>query len=516
MKNKILFYTLFFSSSILVSCQGEMDFDPYATVPQEKFWQSEDDATAAVVACYAKFCDWPFFEPTTLALEEMASGNTAKGSSPDDQPDLDKIMKFQFTPSMTIFDTFWKSRYSAVNVCNQAITNIGAMDIDEAKKESLLGEARFMRAWLYFELVRTFGEVVVYDGLPANNAYNIAKSSIPEVYTFIEKDLEFGIEYLPKEAWPENMKGRVTSWAAKALLAKVKMYEASGSNFMEDGQPINGATWGDVKALTDDIILHGIYSLYTKDGAESFFNLFRVENENCDESIFEAQCGASKLAGGINRSAYAVYQWVRGGSFAGWGFNVPTDQLIADWEARADDGVRYKSSIAFRGDMLPDGRVIDGTETLSGTNAGTAGYKPARYNYKVYISKDDETGLGGWMTSIEQNPRLFRYADVLLIDAEAEFNLNNVDEAVKSINKVRDRAYATPYTTATLTMQLIWDERRFELAFENDHFFDLVRTGQAKTVLASKGFVSPKNNFYPIPQNQIDLSYGILKQNKNY
>lgn len=516
MKNKILISTLLVSASLLTACHGEMDFDPYGKVPQEKFWQTEDDAVAGVVACYGKLCDWPFFEPTTLALEEMASGNTAKGSTPDDQPDLDKILKFQFTPSMNIFDVFWKSRYSVINACNQAITNIEPMTFDETKKNSLLGEARFIRAWLYFELVRTFGEVVIYDGLPENNAYNIPKSSVAEVYSFIERDLKFGIDYLPSQPWPIDMKGRVTSWAAKALLAKVKMYEASGANFTDDQQSINGVTWADVKSLTDDIIKNGIYSLYTKDGKDSYFNLFRIQNENCDESILEAQCGASRLAGGINRSAFAVYQWVRGGSFGGWGFNVPSDEMIADWEARADDAVRYKATVAYRGDVLPDGRIIDGSETLAGTNAGKPGYKPARYNYKVYIDKNDETGLGGWMGYIEQNPRLFRYADILLIDAEAEFNLNNKDEAVTSINLVRARAYATPYDVNTLTIQKIWDERRFELAFENDSFFDLVRTGRAKTVLASKGFVYPKHCFYPLPQNQIDLSYGILTQNKNY
>lgn len=516
MKNKILISVLLLCSGLFTACSGEMDFDPYNKVPEGQFWVTEADATAAVVACYGKLCDWPMFEPTTFALEEIASGNTAKGSTVDDQPDLDKIVTYQFTPSMAIFNTYWNSRYSVLNVCNQAITNIPKMSIDENVKNSLLGEARFVRAWTYFELVRIFGEVVLYDGLPANNAYNIPKSSIADVYKLIVEDLEFGATYLRKDAWPTDMKGRVTSWAAKALLAKVKMYEASGANFTDDKQPINEATWAEVKAITDDIISNGIYSLYTKDGEDSFFNLFRIQNENCDESILEAQCGASKVAGGINRSAYAVYQWVRGGSFSGWGFNIPSDEMITSWEARTDDVVRYKASIAYRGETLPDGKVIDGSETLAGTNAGKPGYKPARYNYKVYMASDDETGLGGWMASIEQNPRLFRFADVLLIDAEAELNLGNTAAAVESINKVRDRAYAAPYTTATLTMQKVWDERRFELAFENDRFFDIVRTGQAATLLASRGFKYPKHCFYPIPQEQIDLSNGTLTQNKNY
>lgn len=516
MKNNILITTLLIGAGVFTSCQGEMDFDPYGKVPEGQFWVTEADATAAVVACYSKFCDWPFFEPTTLALEEMASGNTAKGSSEDDQADVNKIMKFQFTPAMTIFNTFWNSRYSAVNVCNQAITNIAKMNINEDVKNSLIGEARFMRAWLYFELVRTFGEVVVYDGIPGNNAYNIAKSTIPEVYAFIEGDLEFGFKHMRKDAWPKEMGGRVNAWSAKALQAKVRMYEASGANFTSDGKAINNVTWADVKSVTDSVILYGPYSLYERDGKESFFNLFRIQNENCEESIFEAQCGASNMAGGINRSAFAVYQWVRGGSFGGWGFNVPSDEMLAAWEARTDDVVRYKSSVAFQGDVLPDGRVIDGSETLAGTNAGKPGYKPARYNYKVYMSKDDETGLGGWMSSIEQNSRLFRFADVLLIDAEAEFRLGNMTEALTSINKVRSRAYATPFNASTLTEKALLDERRFELAFENDHFFDLVRTGQAKTVLGPKGFVFPKNCFYPVPQDQLDLSNGVLVQNPNY
>lgn len=516
MKNKILISALLACSGLFTACNGEMDFDPYNKVPEEQFWVTEADATAAIVACYGKLCDWPMFEPTTFALEEIASGNTAKGSTVDDQPDLDKIVSFQFTPAMSIFNTYWNSRYSVLNVCNQAITNIPKMSIDENVKKSLLGEARFIRAWTYFELVRIFGEVVLYDGLPENNAYNIPKSNIADVYKLIEQDLEYGAANMRKEAWSTDMKGRVTSWAAKALLAKVKMYEASGANFMEDGQPINGVTWTDVKAITDDVISNGIYSLYTKNGKDSFFNLFRIANENCEESILEAQCGASKVAGGINRSAFAVYQWVRGGSFSGWGFNVPSDQMIEAWEARSDDEVRYKASVVYRGQTLPDGKVVDGSETLAGTNAGKEGYKPARYNYKVYMSSADETGLGGWMTSIEQNPRLFRFADILLIDAEAEFNLGNTGEALISVNKVRDRAYATPFTSNTLTMQAIWDERRFELAFENDRFFDLVRTGQAKTVLAARGFQYPKNCFYPIPQEQIDLSNGILTQNKHW
>jgi len=121
-----------------------------------------------------------------------------------------------------------------------------------------------------------------------------------------------------------------------------------------------------------------------------------------------------------------------------------------------------------------------------------------------------------WIYGIEQNIRLLRFSDILLIDAEAKFNLGDKDGARISINKVRNRVKETPYANSDLSLQNIWDERRFELAFEDDRFFDLVRTGLAKTVLVPQGFTYPKNVFYPLPQAQIDLSNGILVQNKNY
>lgn len=503
-------YLLFIPAALLLaSCQKDLNFPDYNKTPVTAYWQTAADAQSAVISCYGKLVDWPFFEPTTFGPEEIASDNTAKGSTPDDQPDVLMMKNYTFTPSLTGFNTFWNSRYSAINVCNQAITNIPGINMDEATKKQLLGEARFIRAWLYFEMVRMFGEVVVYDGLPASNNYNIAKSPIDSGYGFIVRDLQYGIDNMRKDPWETQWLGRVNSWSAKALLAKVKFYMASGTNFA--GHAINGTTWSDVKALTDDVIQNGPYRLHTAEGDSAFYYLFRMKNENCEESIFEAQCGASKLAGSINRSAYAVYQWVRG--MSGWGFNVPTDGLLAAWHARGYDNIRMKASIAWNGETLPDGTVIDGDLTQSGTNAGSPGYDPARYNFKVYVPAAEDANLT-WMYGAAQNPRLLRFADILLIDAEAELNLGNTAGALASINLVRDRVREPALTT--LQMQDIWDERHFELAFENDRWFDLVRSGQAAAVLGPQGFKSPKNNFYPVPQQQIDLSGGVLTQNTNY
>jgi starch-binding outer membrane protein, SusD/RagB family len=506
---------------ISFSCNKQLDFPPYNQTPPAHFFQTADDAQKAVIACYGAIEGWSFFDPSAFGMSEMASGNTVKGGAANDQVVVYQYSNFTSTSTHINTNENWGGRYAVINFCNQAISNIPNINMDETVKNSLLAEAKFIRAYMYFDLAKTFGEVVVYDGLPKDDNYNIPKSSLSDVYKFIESDLEYSFANGRTTPWDINNKGRVTSWAAKALLAKVQMYEASGANFSPEGQAINARTWADVKATTDAVINSGFYHLFTDRGDSSFFYLFRLPYENCDESILEMQNGSVNVNSyGTNRSSAAQYQWAT--NLNGWGFNAPSDKLITDWEARTDDTIRFRQSIAFQGLVLPDGDTINPNGVFqSGTGSIAAdpnatGNARCRFNFKVYESRRDAGGYGGWQKLIEQNMRLFRYADVLLIDAEAEFNLGNLQEAVNSINLVRARVKETPLTTADITLQKIWDERRFELAFENDYFFDLVRTGQAATVLGPNGFVKPKNNFYPIPQTQIDLSAGILIQNINW
>ncbi len=512
MKTSYFFILIFVFGFLFNSCTENLSFDDYNKLPQAEFWKTQADAEAALVSCYGDLSGWSFVDGSTLGPEQMASDNTAKGSTTGSQADMLAFADFSFTPSLARFNNLWTSRYSVVNKCNQVIKYVPDMTLDATTKNQILGEARFMRAWIYFELVRTFGEVVVYNGLPEGGAYNIAKSSIPEIYQFILDDLKFGYENMRKTAWETQWKGRVTAWSARALEAKVLMYMASGSNFMEDGQAILGKTWTDVKTVTDDVIQNSYYQLFNSKGDSSFYYLYRLENENCDESIFEVQNGASTTTGGINRSPYTLNTWVKAGRDGCYGYSVPSDDLVADWSARetAQNDKRYRFSVVFKGDILPDGDVVDGAAALEGIT-GTP-----RYNFKVYVPKNQQTKLGGWIKIIEQNQRLYRFAEVLLIDAEAELRLGNASAALTSLQAVRDRARETTYSVSDVTLENIWDERRFELAFENDRYFDLIRTGKADEVLGARGWIYPKNVFYPIPQTQIDLSGGTLVQNKHW
>jgi starch-binding outer membrane protein, SusD/RagB family len=260
--------------------------------------------------------------------------------------------------------------------------------------------------------------------------------------------------------------------------------------------------WAEVLTLTNQVIALGVYSLFP-----NYEQLFRVQNENSSESVFEIQADIIPGNPDASNSQYSQVQGVRG-TPGGWGFNVPTANLVAEYEP---NDPRKDATIIFRPEVTPEGDAIPAT-----------GDNPM-YNQKSYVPFGQI--VNGYPEGAQQNIRVIRYADVLLMNAEAANETGNTALALSSLNAVRARARGTnpitvlpPVTTtdqATLR-NAIWHERRVELAMEFDRFFDLVRQGRAAAVLGTKGFVAGKNEVWPIPQNEIDLSAGVLTQNPGY
>lgn len=306
-----------------------------------------------------------------------------------------------------------------------------------------------------------------------------------DVYAAIEQDLTDAASVLPASYGVADI-GRATKGAAMALHAKVAMYQQH---------------WQDVFDLTNQVISSGVYSLFP-----NYEQMFRIANENCSESVFELQCKYIPGNCDASNSQYSQVQGVRGSTGGGWGFNVPTQDLANAYET---GDPRKDATIIFRGETTPEGDAIPPT-----------GDNPM-YNQKSYVpfSTYVECSEG-----CEQNIRVIRYAEVLLMNAEAANELSNPAQALISLNTVRARARGgnnavLPDITTTDQATLrtaIWHERRVEMAMEFDRFFDLVRTGQAPAVLGPKGFVTGKNEVWPIPQNEIDLSAGTLVQNPGY
>lgn len=478
--NKWTLSLLFITLLVFSSCKDYLDFPPENSIPAEGFFETKEHAEQSVNSIYAHMRTWPMVSFAYIIMQEITSDNAVKGSAVGDASFINDYDNFTFTPNQFVLKDYWAGRYTGINLANQSISNIPKITMNESLKTRLIGEAKFLRALLYFDLVRAFGDVPTPTAVPVGPEINF-RTPKAQVYEQIETDLLDAISTLP-DTYDAANKGRASSGAAKGLLAKVYLY-------ME--------RYGDASRLASEVIGSGTYRL-----EDNFYNVFRVPAENGPESLFEIQAQQIDGNWGVSFSQHSEVQSVRGQW--GWGFNIPTDDLAQAFDA-AGDNVRKAATILYVGDVTPDGDVIAGVPSLDGIT-GTP-----RYNGKAYYPPAQQV-YGPFGSG--QNIRVLRYAEILLIQAEALIRDGNASAAAEPLNAVRSRVNLPPINSPSLDDVL--NERRLELAFEGDRFFDLVRTGKAATVLASKGFTSGKNEVFAIPQELIDLSENNLTQNPGY
>ncbi len=472
---------------VQTSCKKSfLDVPPQGQQPSQEFWKTGDDARRAVNAMYANLRSWEMVAFAAMAVESMGSDEVEKGSSPGDATFMNNYDNFTHTSTEGQLDGFWVGQYRSINLANQIIDNIPSIEMDATLKARYIAEAKFIRAFNYFRLVRAFGGVPLRLSLPKDpSEYNIPRASREQVYAAIEQDLNDAASVLPQSYGPADV-GSATKGAALALHAKVAMYQKK---------------WADVLAKTNQVMGMG-YSLFPNFEAQ-----FRIPNENNQESIFEIQAQKLPSIPGASNSQYSQVQGVRGINWGGWGFHVPTQELANAFEP---GDPRRDATIIFRGETTPQGDVIP-----------PIGDNPM-YNQKSYVPSS--YWQNGITEGADQNIRVIRYAEVLLMNAEAANELNNPTQAKLSLNAVRARARGgnpniLPDVTTNDQAQLrnaIWHERRVELAMEFDRFFDVIRQGRGPQVFGPKGFVAGKHEVMPIPQNQIDLSAGVLTQNPGY
>lgn len=475
------------TGTVISSCSDDLNIKPEGQITPEGFF-STDRAVELVNAIYNNLLQWPQHSFSWIGVSSIISDDADKGSDPGDTgTDKDQLDALTFTPTSLSFNEVWGANYRGITRSNTAISIIASPDtqLDETFRNRLLGEARFLRAYFYFNLVRMFGDIPKLDrvldpNIPEDLAVVSIRAPKQEIYNLIIEDLTFASENLfPKSQMDV---GRATSGAAKALLAKVNMYLQN---------------WEEVKRLTDEIIASGQYQLQS-----DYASLWRESSENGVESIFEVQGLGGPLNLGLQ--GYVVSQGVRGQW--GWGFNTPSEDLVNAYDA-AGDNIRKNATIIFAGETMWDGEQV------------IASPPNPRYNEKAYLSRVAETFNGNdWESN--KNMRILRYAEVLLMNAEAANELGQTGTALSSLNEVRQRVNLPDITTtnqAELRMA-IWNERRLELAFEHDRWFDLVRQGRAGQVMRALGkpFVDGKHELFPIPQAQIDVSGGALTQNPGY
>lgn len=508
---KIVSMVLFMS--LLGSCKKWVDYNPQDEykVTDLDYLASENDYRTMAVSVYTPI-QWL---NQIVPIGDIATDNAVSGGeAASDVLDLQQIDDYTHTSINSTVADIWQSAYEGINRANYMNqykeANKAGKKVDFAGKEALYGEVNFLRAYYYFTLVKMFGDVPLFTDkrLTLTDSKTLQRASKEDVYKQIEQDLTNAIEVLPAI---QLKKGRITKYAAQALLGKVYLYE---NKFNEAAAILENVVNGPFKLVGDPV----------DDPTHNFGDIFLRSGENGDESVFEIQysnlspywnwgavtkgqgnyaiqqCGIREL-NGTEQMPYA----------AGWSTNLPTQNLAA---AYAD------------GDKRKTVTVLDIEAYKTANPSFNITYKVAPYkntglyNQKYLPRKGENTDISKGQPELNylNNYRTIRYADVLLMAAEANNRSTTPDDikAKEYLNKVRRRAFGDNSHAVTLSgdalKQAIWDERRLELAMEGDRFFDLVRTGQAATKIT--GFVAGKHELFPLPQAEIDISG--LTQNPNY
>lgn len=476
-----------------MSCGDDfLDRKPKGQLTYDTFFETSDHAVWATNAIYQHFRSWEMCAFPWIGITDIISDDADKGSTANDALYMQELDEFTFDQTNAAFSGAWQGHYQVIFRANLAIDNIPGIDMDVDLRNRLIGEGKFLRAYTYFRLVQWFGDVpLIMHTLNDDQYYNQERAPAEEVYDFIEADLLDAIAVLPeKSEYASADLGRATKGAARGMLAKLYMVKHDYSSAIQQ---------------CDAIITSGEYSLMTRYGDN-----FLPVGEHGVESIYETSAVASQAAiVGPGATPFNMIQGVRGVPNLGWGFNRPSDDLVASYEP---GDPRRQATIIYVGEVLPDGSTIvqDNPEVLN-----------ERYNQKAWVPAH-----AGLQDNGPGNIRILRYSDILLLAAEAYNEVGDPSKALQYLNQVRARArgsnnFILPDVTVmdqSLLRERIYQERRVELAMEQHRWFDLARWGRIADEMAPlrPSFVAAKHTLLPIPQAEIDLTGGIIVQNPNY
>lgn len=405
----------------LAGCRDFLATQPKGQLTSASFFQTADQAVQATNATYSMLRDWAVHVFAWIGMTDIVSDDATKGSIPGDASFLGDLDNLNFDPGNIAFSTTWTGYYQGIYRANVAIQKIPGADMDAGLKARLIAENKFLRAYFYFFLVRAYGGVPLITKPLTPDQYTQQRAPRDSVYALIERDLTDAIADLPlKSQYSAADMGRATKGAAQALLAKVDLYEGKYQQALDNAQAV---------------INSGEYALYP-----DYNTLFTKAGENSSESVFEV--GAVALEQGGGGSQYPQVQGVRGVPNIGWGFNDPSPNLEASYEP---GDPRLEATILYPWEMLPDGsgRIVHKNPNMPN----------GRFNQKAFTSPDTPLGSGNSGVDI----RLIRYADVLLIAAEASYRTGDPGTAASYLDQVRARARGNRTMTLGITPETLSD-----------------------------------------------------------
>ncbi|MDA8993715.1 RagB/SusD family nutrient uptake outer membrane protein [Flavobacteriaceae bacterium] len=512
-----------------------------------------------------------FEGPNHWVTGSITGGEANKGTDPGDYSTINPIQRYETDPTSGDLNSLWRGRFEGIARSNRVLALIAmSEDISAADAARLAGEARLLRGHFYFDLKKHFNSVPwVDESVEAAEISSIANSA--DVWSKIEADFQFAYDNLPAV---QGQAGRVNKWAAAAYMGKAKLYQKdyAGAKQWFDNVIANGVTpSGDKYALLDN-----------------YASIYNAEFDNHAEAVFDVE--SANNTGSVNNANYfddLNYPYNTGSDGPGncCGFFQPSFELANSFRTKdglplldksynsADNEVAHDFLIESSDPFTPDAKPLDpridhsiGRRSIPyldwiahpGKNwirkqdyAGP--YSPKKYIY--YKSQEGSlTDASSWTRGYAlMNYTIIRFADVLLMAAEAEIEAGSLDKALEYVNQVRSRAANSDYwvknpdgsnsanyqielygsfaskADATKAVQM---ERKLELSGEGHRFFDLVRWGIAAdelnaylqyeskylvTKFGGASFTSGKNEYYPIPQTQIDIQGSdVLSQNPGY
>lgn len=504
-----------------------LDADLLDQKTDANFYRTKEDAMLALVGAYDGLQTvWQAGVAFPVA-SEVLSDNCFGGTGNSDGFGYQMIDQFDKSVSPSdanMFEANWEDYYKAIYRCNVFLTKIDQIDWegDEELRNQYEAEIRFLRAYSYFDLVRMFGNIPLLD---EPSSENIPQANPDDVYKLIANDLKFAAENLPAEPYSSPAKdGRVTKWAAESMIGRVFLYYTGYYNKADLAGVITQE-----QALTylEDVIANSGHAL-----VEDFANLWPAASvddyagEGNAETIFSIKYTyTSDYDGNTDGNHWMVMFGIREQSLYpygnGWGGATVNPKL---YDAFSDNDTRKVASIiSIEDEELPFEQINKQREYTG-------------YYIKKYSPMSDEAGnslavkLGGtnFMIGQFQDYVSIRYADVLLMAAEL-----GSPNAQDYFDEVRQRAYKDNFTSQPATSENIMRERRFEFAFEGHRYWDLLRQGlnvaanainePGITVLNGGNPATKKVTFneqtkglQQIPNNQITLSSGVLKQNTGW
>lgn len=501
---KIIKYISFIIISLnLVACSDYIDNEITGKQNLDTYYSNYSECNKALIGCYASLSPQDWWQTDFFwMVGDICSDDAFKGNSNEgDQRDFGNLANFNITSSNEWLDSKWRYTYQGIFRCNLAISRIPEAPITDEEINVFVSEAKFLRAVFYFELVKNWGGVPLLTEAISVTEANLEKSSEDDIWAQIENDLYDVLDYLPsKSQLASTDKGRATKEAAIAYLAKAALYQKK---------------YSEAQNLTNEVIISGEYNL-----SDTFENVWSVANPNGSGSIFEIQNSYNDLYD--TGSALPVLS--RSRADGGWGFCTPSSNLD---NFMAGDP-RREFTIIKQGDYVDEEHQSYDTkpsENMSG-----------RINRKYYLGSEDRPDKSEHKRS-PLNHILLRYADLLLMNAEAAYYNGDENSALISLNKVRARVGLDEITsTGQGLLNAIFDERRLELAMEGNRYYDLKRSDRLSEAIANfmnynlnestdeydagndegKYYKEAIHSLFPIPISEINLSQGRIIQNTGY